>query len=1122
MTAPPDAAARARALNVTRSFIVQAPAGSGKTELLTQRYLRLLSGVERPEEVVALTFTRKAAGEMRARVLDALELARAAEPPVEAYRHTTWQLGREVLQQDVRQGWRLADQPVRLRILTLDALNALIARQMPYLSGAGADLVIAANAQDLYVHAARRVLQRIDAEPSQAAPVAQLLRQLDNRFAVAERLLADLLAKRDHWLHLITGRADVARAHLEAGLQHLLRDRLAALRAALPAGQAAELMELAATAAANLAERGSPSPIVACRELRTLPGNGTESLAIWCGIAELLLNHKDRWRQSVNVIQGFPPERRQDKQRLRDLIVSLVDSEELRRQLAVCRRLPPARYTEDQWSVLSALVSVLPLAAAELELLFRERGEVDFIAQSRAALDALGNDLAPSDLALALDYRIGHLLVDEFQDTSRSQLDLLVRLTAGWQDGDGRTLFVVGDPTQSIYGFREADVGLFLAAKRSGVGDVRLELLSLTANFRSQQRLVTWVNEVFGALLPAADELANGAVAHVRGSACLPAIEGDAVSVHASLAGHPPAEAETVIRLVQAARSEDPTQRIAILVRSRSHLADIAPRLSAAGLRFQAVEIEHLGHRPAVGDLLALTRALLHFADRSAWLAVLRAPWCGLTLADLHALVTQAPDTTVWDCMRERAGQLSADGAARLHRTRSILQEHLSRRGRCDLRDWVEQAWIALGGPATLEERSDLANAETWFELLQKLDQAGDLPDVAQLEAFLEDLYAAPDTRADASLQLMTIHKAKGLEFDTVILPGLDKLPRRNEKPLLHWIEIARGPGPADLLLAPIGPRGGEADPLHACIAAMKLERERLEAQRLLYVAVTRAGRRVHLLGCVRLRQTGQVPVLSAPRAGSFLHGLWAELAPVFEQQTARMPLPPPPRWGGGLRAHGIRRLVAGWEQPAPVDPVATVIGEMTDALPEPPPYDWAGEPARRIGTVVHRALQRIAEEGAEAWGDARVTAFGPVVNAQLRAAGLPANALAEATQRVLDALRLTLADERGRWILGSERSDARCEYAVTGLHGRHLVNAVIDRSFVDNDGVRWVVDYKSSRHEGGALEIFLASELARYAAKLELYATLLRQLDDRPVRAGLYFPLLAEWREWPGKWGHS
>ncbi|NBS60218.1 MAG: hypothetical protein EBS65_24890, partial [Betaproteobacteria bacterium] len=261
------------------------------------------------------------------------------------------------------------------------------------------------------------------------------------------------------------------------------------------------------------------------------------------------------------------------------------------------------------------------------------------------------------DLALRLDYQIRHLLIDEFQDTSISQFELVSRLTAGWMPGDGRTLFVVGDPMQSIYRFREAEVGLFLKARVEGIGSVALEALQLAANFRSQAGIVDWVNTAFAKVMPATEDIAAGAVPYNASQAVHAALDGAAVSVHPQLKDATnqnigDAEAATVARIVKdifaaAPKASDVSgdtairrPSIAILVRGRNHLREIVPRLQQEGIPFRAIEIDRLDERPVVQDLLALTRALAHEGDRLAWLAVLRAPWCGLTLADLHALAT--------------------------------------------------------------------------------------------------------------------------------------------------------------------------------------------------------------------------------------------------------------------------------------------------------------------------------------------------------------------------------------------------------------------------------------------------------------------------------------------------
>ena len=214
-----------------------------------------------------------------------------------------------------------------------------------------------------------------------------------------------------------------------------------------------------------------------------------------------------------------------------------------------------------------------------------------------------------------------------------------------------------------------------------------------------------------------------------------PAAAGQAVTLHPLFEADGVEEAARVVELVREARRQNPGGKTAILVRSRGHLKEIVPRLKEAGLCFRAIEIELLGHRPVVQDLLALTRALAHPADRLAWLSVLRAPWCGLTLADLEALAGEDFDATLWELMNgeARAAGLSEDGKRRLARLREVLARSLAQRRSGLLRDQVEGAWLALGGPACVEDPTDLEDAEVYLDFLEQMERGGDISDFEAL-----------------------------------------------------------------------------------------------------------------------------------------------------------------------------------------------------------------------------------------------------------------------------------------------------------------------------------------------------------------------------------------------------
>jgi ATP-dependent helicase/nuclease subunit A len=1131
-----DAAARARALTPDHSFIVQAPAGSGKTELLTQRYLRLLSCVDQPEEIVAITFTRKAANEMRNRVLEALEKTNGPRPE-KLNEAATWELARAALARDETKGWNVIASPERLRVSTIDSFCAALARQMPMLSRLGAPPAIVEDAAVLYREAARELIARLESDEKVSPAIVRLLQHLDNDLPKVEGLIAGMLARRDQWMrHLGSGERPL-RENLEAALAHVIEDALAALRSAMPTVGVPELLTLARFAAENLRAAGMSSEILACLDMTELPGAITDDLAKWRGLGSLLVAPSSgAWRKTVNTKTGFPapgeaPNASEKarfngaKDRFKVLIEKLSACSGLAGHLAGLPDLPPPRYDDGQWEVVEALYQLLPLAVAELWVVFRNRGEVDFTQVSWSALRALGTRDEPTDLALTLDYRIQHVLVDEFQDTSLSQYELLELLTAGWTPGDGRSLFVVGDPMQSIYRFRQAEVGLFLRAWHRGIGNVRLEPLNLKVNFRSQKGIVDWVNRAFARAFPEEEDVAAGAVTYSPAEAYDPARVEPAVMLHPLLGRNDEKEAEQAVDLVKQALADPSQKTIAILVRARAHLFDIAPRLRRQGLRFRAVEIEALGHRTIVQDLLALTRALVHPGDRLSWLAVLRAPWCGLTLADLETLADEDQKAALWELMQDagRVARLSTDGRARLERVLTVMADCFARRRRGPLRRIVEGAWIALGGPACAADATDLADALAYLDLLEELEVAGDLVELDVLSERVEELFALPDVQATERLQLMTIHKAKGLQFHTVIVPGLGRKPPPNQAPLLAWAER---PNPRartiDLLLAPIRESGKDAEPIFNFLMQFDGTKGHYENGRVVYVAATRAIDRLHLLGHVAVSEKSGAREVTPPPRSSLLYHLWDAVQPEFDEALNEIPADEPGNAAVAVLAEPpqalLRRLPISWRLPAIPAPAVWNEGEAvvkaSEALPRVE-FEWAREVIRHVGTVVHWVLQHIGRDGLEKWDQERVGELRPVVARRLAEEGVPPAQLEAAVARAEAALTRTLSDERGRWILDRAHSDARGEYALSGIIDGKFVNALLDRTFVDDKGVRWIIDYKASSHEGGGLDEFLDRERERYTAQLERYATLMGKIDARPIRLGLYFPLLGGWREW-------
>jgi ATP-dependent helicase/nuclease subunit A len=1104
-----DADARRHAVASEGSVLVQAPAGSGKTTLLVQRFLRLLSVVDAPEHILALTFTRRAAQEMRQRVIDALEGARFERCP-ENLNFETWSLAVAAHRRMNALGFDVRLQPSRLRIETIDAFNSWLASQLPVGAGAGSGLGVLADAQSAYEEAARRALAHEERDRFGAA-VDRVLELDDQRWRKLVKLISGMLSSRDRWLPLLAGRLQVASALDSTQLQDVRRHfdedlRLLVTRVLLHAEEVLgrELLGELSMLMHAAARRSTDSPALAAwREDPSALRPEASDVSRWRCMATLLMTKKRELRTTVTKAQGFPAGCA-DKAQMLDVLTELGRDPRVLDSLLELRTLPEPCYADEAWERVGEVAQVLVLAAAELDGVFREQGAVDFPAVSLAARRALGTELAPTDLGLRLDYRLQHILVDEFQDTSSAQLELVRLLTSGWQKNDGRSIFCVGDPMQSIYGFRQAEVRAFLELAEEGIGDVQFTVQRLHSNFRSAPALVRWINHCFERVMPRFDDRRRGAIAFRASVPAVTQFENSECGVRCLGFATRAAESDAVADMIAAEIARHPKWRIAVLVRAKNHAREIAASLRARHIGFRALDIEPLQDRAMVRDIIMLTRALFHLGDRIAWLAVLRAPWVGLKLCDLLHIARAG--RLVWDALRDDATllALSDDGRTRCERLRATLDAAMPRRNDGSVARWVERTWLALGGPSCAASAQDLDLASPIFSRLRLLEERG-MPDAADLPHSFEDLFA--DHGGASAVEIMTIHKAKGLEFDMVVLPALDQSVPQNSEELLLSHEFART-GRDGMVMAARPAVGTEPDLLFEFLRCQRRDAATLEAERLLYVACTRAKWQLRLTALVA----------EGPRTGSLLAVLWpvaqADFAPDVTAATLEDATLEEMETRGAPRGGPLRRLPLGWQpdlQPAP--PATAAVTPLT--RDETPIFDWAGETARRVGSLVHAELQSMDLKRS---GEAAIRARAGHFRRWLALHGVPAERLEEAVARTVQALLNVQRDPRGRWILSSSyRGDLR-EHALSGHWRGEVVRVVFDRSFIDEEGIRWVIDYKTSQHLGSGMEQFLDREVERYRPQLQRYAHLARRLGPESVRVGLYFPLMAAWREWaPG-----
>jgi len=694
-----DQAIRDEALNPRQSFIVEAPAGSGKTTLLVQRFLKLLE-VSEPTAILAITFTRKAAAEMKARIHKALDC------PIS-----------------------------NLNIMTIDAFCRQIVMRQPLESGMlGTQMLEDETA--LKADLLTSLLEAIESNDEGAADFIQLFQHFDNNLDAAVTELLKLLKNREEWLPLI--------------LQNPLQEMQASIHA-LNAG------------VENITE------IKKC-------------------IPELFTQ---KWTLRKKV-----------PAHLQTLHQELQDNPTLCETYIHSAHLPDP--TEQPQAILKVLLRALPLVAAHLQVVLLKRQETDY---HEIALSALRLLQDPTKGILAkLDYEIKHILVDEFQDTSKLQFQLLQLLTEEWSSQNERTLFLVGDPKQSIYRFRNADVGLFLDVKQNGLNHLKLKPLQLRQNFRTTDQLLEYINQTCSRFFPHTENECLGAVPYVKSHSNIPSSK---TAVFAESFENEVEEARWVAEQIKNLRDQP---SIAILVRARNHYAAIIQALTEAGLHFSVKEDRRWLDSPFVDDLCSLLYAIHHPADKLSWFSLLHSPLCNWSIREIQIF--------------SESGAPLSDA---LPAFKTLSPEVPLIR--------FKQALAQLDCTLT---RSEFAILKRFEEFLLQFDT---LPELPQLKEKLQR-YDFGEITTTGQIQLLTIHQAKGLEFDAVFLPCLQKRTGRDDAPLLYT-ETFYQQAHFHFLLAEKPQKGGERSSLYTYLHWLEGKRAQYETMRLLYVAMTRA--KLHL-----------------------------------------------------------------------------------------------------------------------------------------------------------------------------------------------------------------------------------------------------------------------------------
>lgn len=995
----PDLKARQQAVDPGLSCIVQAPAGAGKTTLLARRYVELLRTVQRPEAILAITFTIKAAAEMRQRVLKLLR-----EDSPEAF---------HVRQRADALDWQIFSNPNVLKIQTIDSF-ALEISSRGHAPDNLTGYTIAEDPQAFYEDATTSLLVQLMQGDATANIIAGFLAFLDNDAESLARLVPAMLAKRDQWLELAK---TVSRERDKKVITQILAQTISGLREDAVADATRHLVQEDFAWFALLSDD-----------------------AHWFSALPALMTKAGTLRKKIDTqtITDLETRKRghQWLQNLHDRGLSEV--------LQKIAQLPQEAELEAQSDELINCCVCLTLAASELVRIFKQEGVTDFtglLLSAKAVLrDQDGN---PTDLALMLDYRIGHLLIDEFQDTSRGQQQLFELLVAAWQMDDSNTFFAVGDPMQSIYRFRDADVEIFAEAKQHGIADRGLTVCNLTANFRSDPVLVDWVNQVFLDSEDGVDTPVSLTSYHPA-SAVQPAdpqatvkclrFDNSTVEVNACV--------NQVLDLLKQGEGS-----IAILCRARGHLAPLLEAFRRQGIDWQAADMDLLASSGVVMDLMSALELLLDPSQRLAWYGLLRSPMFGLELAELLALGQE-----------DIAAQLTDSGDLRLQRLEIAFHWARDQLFEISLAEVLEGFWLRCGGAdAYLED--ELPNALAFLDLISSLPTAR--LSVEAVRSAIEKLFAKG--QRESRINILTIHKAKGLEFDHVLVPHLNSRTRPDSPSLLLWRQTRRG--------VLMGVRGDSA---HTWLQSLNRQAAALEERRLLYVACTRAKTSLYLsfVQSANGKTSGLARYLADYAEDSTPQG--DETASLVSNRAVLQQ--------DLLQTREYARLPGDyvWQAPA-------TTGLRQRSLP-----DRTGDPiAHRleveVGVLVHRVLAYLGHH------ELPLISGEEIKRLFMLWYGTGDNQAASIATAQLQKL---LASEIGQWAISphdQHESESRYQTVVDGT----LSTIVLDRMFVEN-GTRWILDYKTGQQAD------LQAVRERYRPQLERYARAMATIYPEPIKAGL------------------
>ena len=1048
---PSDHQVRKKALG-QGSFIVQAPAGSGKTSLLVKRFLNRLLEVKSPKEVLALTFTNKAAAEMAQRLKEALE----GKSKDNEIKKIVEKISKHALKNKWDEGYIDS-----LMVMTIDKLALRLIKQTPILSSSGVNFLTDEDPDDLYRETIRETI-------TSNAENHLLFKYFDYDYhKLTEQLLA-LISKRDQWLPIVSGllRSDDKNIEEIYGTYYTNELNIWVEEKIKPNFTNEDLKELEIIVS-YLADNKN---IDHKDKLRS-----SINYEFWFYIRDLILTKSGKQiRKKIDTSSGFPATNvgKEIKERLLKLIELKINKFNI---LIDFFNVTHHKNIVDIYPLITPFCLLLIDMVTRLNEKFKERRIIDFTQIMGNAVEALRD----THLPLILDQNISHILVDEFQDTNESQLIFIELLTQNFAGNPEKSFFAVGDPMQSIYRFRKAEVEIFSRVQKNGISDLKLTSLFLKVNFRSNKNIIDWLNNSFSKAFPLIDDSDEGSVPYsscessnnnLEGGMELIALTCDTKSKTAQYE----AEALYVLNLIKDTRKSNPDASIAVLTRSKAHLSELITLINKkdTSIPIDAIEMSKILSNQTFQDILCLTKALFDFSDRTNWIAALKSPWCGLSINDLVLLFEKDHKSLVWELINniDNTSRLDKNSARRLRSFVEVIRENIQYRGRISHRYFVEGIWRQLNGEESMVDSNDIQNIDLFLELLEEASEILSI-DFIKLERLIENKFISKTSIQKNSIKFLTIQKSKGLEFDHVIIPNLNKRTRNEESDLVLY----------DKSTLSIKNPGSDKN-LHSYHAYKERKRLDNEKIRLLYVAMTRAKNKCYLIGTVK--KEGDLVI---PNSGTFMNILW----PFFSDKFTEIATPEDENSFEKFIPK-LRRLNDNFYSGDKRYKRSIDTEELTFCYP-----NMSTDIQRFTGNIVHKYLEIIVKKQLDI--DKILCNKLDYTESLYLGKNFKKKDIKIGLNLVKKSLEMLKKTSDGRWILNRYLAD-NSEVSYLLESNNTTTQHIPDRSFIEND-IQWIIDYKTPFSPIKNL----AAEAKKHLPQLRSYETIFKG-NKRVIQKAIYF----------------